>query len=68
MEVSVFSKNLRKERRKKNWTQDELAEKADISLSAVQAYEYGTSSPRFNILIKLLRTLDIKFEDLCTAE
>jgi molybdate-binding protein/DNA-binding XRE family transcriptional regulator len=55
---------LREFRTKKNWTQAELARRADISRSSVAAIENGALVPSVHSALALVRALDCTVEEL----
>ena len=56
----IFAANLRENRRKKDFTQEKLAELADISLRYIAMLELGRSFPSGEMLEKLAKALDIQ--------
>ena len=54
-----FAKNLRRIRKMKHMTMEQLGDKAGITLSAIQKYEKGLSEPNLSRLIWLAESLDI---------
>jgi len=68
----IFAANLRDYRRKKNLTQEKLAEKADMSLHYLATLELGNNFPSGEMLEKLATALDIQafqfFYPLSTPE
>lgn len=58
-------KNKIKEiRQSKGFSQIEFAKKIGVAQSGVSYMEKGIYSPTLNVLLKILQTLDCKFEDL----
>ncbi len=55
---------IRENRIKKNWTQEQLAEKADISWRQIQRIEKNETETRVQTLRKLVRVLDIPEEEV----
>ncbi len=55
---------IKLERVKRNWSQEELAEKADLSKNHVGAIERGTSSPTVETLAKIADAFGIPLNDL----
>lgn len=55
---------IKLERVKRNWSQEELAEKADLSKNSVGAIERGTSSPTVETLAKIADAFGIPLNDL----
>lgn len=57
--------NLKLERVKRRWSQDELSERADVCRSVISKIENGqVDSVRFGILKKLAAALDTTVADL----
>ena len=61
IELGKFLANLRNE---KNLTQEELAEKLFIDKRKISRWECGTSTPEFDMLIKLSEILDVSLYEL----
>ena len=61
-----FGKRLRKFRRNKDLTQEQLAELAGISVDFVSLIERGLSSPSFDTIQKLADILEVKYEAFFT--
>ena len=55
---------IKLERVKRNWSQEELAEKADLSKNHVGAIERGTSSPTVETLAKIADAFGFPLNDL----
>lgn len=49
---------LRQERKKRGWTQEQVAEQIGTTLSTVQKIECGIRKPSFDVLVKLLDLFD----------
>jgi len=60
----IFAANLKENRRKKGYTQEKLAETADISLRYIAMLELGKSFPSGDMLEKLAKALDIQAFEL----
>lgn len=56
----MFGMKVLLERRKREWTQEVLAEKADLSRGALGAIERGESSPTLDTIIKLAQAFEIE--------
>lgn len=56
--------NIRELRQKKGLSQNEFGEKIGVAQSGVSYMEKGIYNPTLNVLLKILQTLDCKFEDL----
>ena len=59
---------LKKLRKEKNLTQEELAEKLYVNSRSVSRWENGRTMPDFDILIELAKFYDISIEELLNGE
>lgn len=55
-------------RLKKGWTQDVLAEKAEVGIRHIMGIENEGSSPSYEVLYKLIRELNIQADDIFYPE
>ncbi len=62
--LETVSTNIRKYRKNNGLTQEELAEVADISLSFMGMIERSKRIPSVDTLLKIVKTLNITFNDL----
>ena len=67
--LKIFGKNLRAERNRAGYSQDELAEKSDLSATAFGAKHIGTiergeTNPSLITIIAVMQALDISFDKL----
>lgn len=60
----AFADNLRTFRKQNNLTQEELAQKLNVSQKAVSAWEVGRSDPTMGDVIKLCKIFDCPIEEL----
>ena len=60
----IFGRNVAKLRYKAKLTQEQLAEKADISHRYLQSIEAGDQQPRVGVLIKLRKALGAEWNEL----
>ncbi len=61
----MISKRLKELRKERNWTQQELAQKADLSFNAVTKIEQGAAKhPTLKTLIKLSEAFGIGIDEL----
>lgn len=60
----IFSENVRFYREQKNWTQETLAEKSDVSISSIKNIEASHYLPGDKILLKLINAFDIDSSSL----
>ncbi len=62
--TKILSDNLRRLRRENNLTQSDLAEKVDLSLASIQAYESGRTWPGVDIVRMLAQAFRISEHSL----
>lgn len=62
--MSKLSENIVKYRKKKNFSQEKLAELLDISRQAVTKWESGNGNPSTDNLFRLSEILDVSIEEL----
>ena len=61
----MISKRLKELRKERNWTQQELAQKADLSFNAVTKIEQGAAKhPTLKTLLKLSEAFGIGLDEL----
>lgn len=60
----MFSRNLKKYRKKRRYTQHELANLLFVSRTTVSAWENGVTEPDLSALIALKSILNITYEQL----
>ena len=59
----LFGKRLRKFRRNKDLTQEQLAEAVGVSVDFVSQIERGVNGPSFDTLQKLATVLEVQVEE-----
>ena len=59
-----FGDNLKKMRKKKNLSQEELAEKVRVSRQSVSKWETGDAYPEMNNLLELCKIFKCQINDL----
>lgn len=59
-----LAKTIKKEREKKNWTQEELAQKMFVSRQSISKWELGEAYPDIKKLIKLGELFEISLDNL----
>ena len=59
MEKAALGRRIRESRLKKGYTQQTLAEKADIGQMYLGEIERGVKMPSLNCFIKIIETLDV---------
>ena len=62
--MATFAANLRRIRRQRGLTCEELAEKVQVSVQSVALWEAGRIVPKINRIYVLSRVLDVKMADL----
>ena len=60
---TLLGQRIREQRRKKGWTMDKLAEKADLSVNYVGDLERGVKTPSLDAFIRIVEALDCDFTD-----
>ena len=60
----LFGSNLKKLRKARNMTQEQLAEALDVSLPNISYIETGKTYPSVETQEKLCKVLDVKYPDL----
>jgi len=60
----LISKNIKKARLNKNWTQVELADKAGINSNYYAKIERGDISPSYETFEKIFKALGVKSKDI----
>ncbi|GGH80500.1 transcriptional regulator with XRE-family HTH domain [Pullulanibacillus pueri] len=64
----IFAEKLKKERKDKGWSQDELAEKLFVSRQSVSKWENGQNYPSIEILIKLSDLFNVTIDELLRSD
>ncbi|MGG2057728.1 helix-turn-helix transcriptional regulator [Lysinibacillus pakistanensis] len=64
----IFSERLKKEREKKGWSQNELAEKIHVSRQSVSKWETGKNYPSIEIIINLSDLFGITIDELLRSD
>ncbi|MCH8545249.1 MAG: LexA family transcriptional regulator [Cryomorphaceae bacterium] len=64
MNEHYLSQNLKLLRKRKGWSQDELAQRYGLSRSALSAYEIGSAEPGIATLIRLSEDFLLPIDDL----
>ncbi len=59
-----IAKNLKRIRKSRDITQEELAEKVGVSLGWISRIERGINAPNLKLLTKIAKTLGIQVKDL----
>ena len=64
MNTNMIAKYLQFLRKSRNYTQEDLAKKLDISRQAVSKWETGTAIPDLEVLLKISKLYDITINDI----
>ncbi|MYL73105.1 helix-turn-helix domain-containing protein [Halobacillus litoralis] len=64
----VFSEKLKVERKKKGWSQEELAEQLFVSRQSISKWENGQSFPNIEIIIRLSDLFKITIDELLRSD
>jgi transcriptional regulator with XRE-family HTH domain len=64
-ELIRFGENVRQQREERGWTQEQLAEKADLDQTFISGIECGSRNPTIITITKLSRALKISVAALC---
>lgn len=59
-----MGERLKTLRTKRNWTQKQVANRLNLAISAISAYELGTRYPSYDILLKLARLYNVSTDYL----
>ena len=59
-----FAENLKRLRKAREWSQDQMAKRADIPLRTYQNWEMGHREPRLGALVRLAKTLGVSADEL----
>lgn len=62
--MADVGKNIKKIRKEKNLTQDDLAERLHCTRQTISNYENGKSEPNIELLIEIAGVLDVEVNDL----
>jgi len=60
----LLGEAIRAKRKKERWSQERLAEKADLSTVFISRVERGKESPSVDSLVKIARALRVRVRDL----
>ncbi|MUK88249.1 helix-turn-helix domain-containing protein [Ornithinibacillus sp. L9] len=63
-----FADKLKKERKNKGWSQEELAEKLFVSRQSVSKWENGQNYPSIEIIIKLSDFFGVTIDELLRSD
>ena len=68
MERAALGKRIRESRIKKGYTQQDLAERADVGVVYISEIERGIKMPSLNIFIKIMDALDVSADYILRDE
>ena len=68
MERAALGKRIRESRIKKGYTQQDLAERADVGVVYISEIERGIKMPSLNIFIKIIDALDVSADYILRDE
>ena len=68
MDIVKIGKYIAENRKKKNMTQEQLAEKLGVTSKTISRWENGNYMPDISLLKPLSETLDITLNDLLSGE
>lgn len=63
-ECKALGRAIRRLRTKRGWTQQMLADHAELTRESVSAIENGRFDPVFSTLLRISEALDLKLEEL----
>ena len=66
--IKIFAENIRAERARKKYTQEKLAEMAEISPEYLARIEKEKYSPSLIVVVKLAKALDVDLNRLMPLE
>ncbi len=62
--IVAFGRHLRKLREEKEWSQQQLADMANVPKITIQRIELAKSSPNLDMLVSIANALEIELCDL----
>jgi transcriptional regulator with XRE-family HTH domain len=63
--LAAFGRNVARLRVEKGFSQDKLAEKADLDRTYLSGIERGVRNPGIKVVIRLARALGVTVDELC---
>ncbi|MCM3617695.1 helix-turn-helix domain-containing protein [Sutcliffiella horikoshii] len=64
----IFAEKLKTERKKRGWSQEELAEQLFVSRQSVSKWENGQNYPSIEIIIRLSDLFEITIDELLRSD
>jgi transcriptional regulator with XRE-family HTH domain len=65
--LTAFGRNVARFRNERGFSQDKLAEGADLDRTYLSGIERGVRNPGIKVVIKLARVLQVSLDDLCAG-
>lgn len=62
--LKVFAERLKQERKKRGWTQPDLAKASGVSIYTIEQYERQLAVPKIDVLLKIAKALDVSIDYL----
>ncbi len=62
--MAEVGKNIKKIRKERNLTQDDLAERLHCTRQTISNYENGKSEPNIALLVEIANVLEVEVNDL----
>jgi transcriptional regulator with XRE-family HTH domain len=66
--LAILAGHIRDRRRALGWTQEKLAEVADMSTNHVARIEVGMRAPSLGTIVRLAKAIDMEVSDILAAE
>jgi transcriptional regulator with XRE-family HTH domain len=63
--LRAFGRNVARIRAERGFSQDKLAEKADLDRTYISGIERGVRNPGIKIVLRIARALDVAVGELC---
>lgn len=64
MDLTSIGKHIKQKRLEKGWKQDELAEKANLSVVYIGMIERGEKTPKLETFVRIINTLDSSADEI----
>ena len=66
--MNNLSKNLKKIRKDNNLSQEQLADKLQVSRQAISKWESGSAYPEMEKILQICKEFDVNIDDLLNKE
>jgi transcriptional regulator with XRE-family HTH domain len=63
----AFAVMLRIERRRRNWSTEEMGRRCNVTRSGISAWELGNCTPTYGNIIKIANVFGVKLSDMMRA-